>query len=355
MITTGPTRISPGFRLIQKITSLRKYADIPVQPDTTMSSKVLSISLRPQKLDEVIGLDDIVESVKTQFKSGRVPHFFLITGDSGVGKSTLARIIAVMLQYQDHTKIDYAVPLSKYDITEINASDKNGVDDVRALLDIVYYKPLAPSLAKVFILDESHQLTSPAQNALLKVLEDSPPQTYFIFCTNTPTKLLPTIKRRAFTLHLYGLDQPATHQLLSIAKKKVDFKGDTKELENTLVENDVNSPGLILQAAEKYFNGADINSCIFSGADSKIDTKTLCNLVSKGNFKGASPLLKTLTKEDVVFVRVCILGYLKAILLSSGSVSIAKAMKVIAEDCYDLPTFLANVCIACDLLKNKAA
>ncbi len=319
-----------------------------------MSDKVLSISLRPEKLDEVIGQDDIIKNIKNQFESGRFPHFFLIVGSSGTGKTTLARIIALMLQQKDplKDKIDYNI--SKYDIKEINASDKNGVDDVRELLETIRYRPLLPSLNKVIIFDESHQLTTQAQNALLKDTEDTPEHLYFIFCTNNDSKILATLKRRAYIINTHGIDQPAIRKLLLSAKKKTEFKGEMLELENILIENDINSPGLILQAVEKYINGMSVTDCIFgNNSDNAIDTKKICQLMSKGDWKSISPILKTMTKEDIVMVRNCVLGYFKAILLNSGSVKIAHAIKIISEDTYDLPVFLANLCIACDTLKIK--
>jgi DNA polymerase-3 subunit gamma/tau len=319
-----------------------------------MTDKVLSLSLRPQNLDEIIGQDDVIEIVKTQLNSGRVPHFFLITGFSGTGKTTLARIIAVMLQYKDPKKVDYSHPLSRYDIKEINGSDKNGVDDIREILDTINYKPLAPSLSKVIIIDEAHQLTTQAQNALLKVTEDSPSTTYFIFCTSVETKILLTLRRRAYILHTHGIDKLSTHKLLLTAKKKIGFKKDTDEFEEALVENGINSPGLILQAAEKFFNGSSINDSIFNCNEGAFDSKLICNLVSKGNWKELSPILKTVLKEDVVMLRNMILGYLKTILLSSGSIKIAQAIKIIAEEVYDLPTFLANIAIACDVLQKTS-
>lgn len=318
-----------------------------------MTTKVLSVSMRPNKLDDIIGQDDIIKLIKSQFESGRVPHFFLIVGVPGSGKTSLARIIAMMLQTENPLKDKIDTSISKYDIKEINASDKNGVDDVRELLENIRYKPLAPSLNKVVIFDEAHQLTTQAQNALLKDTEDAPEHVYFIFCTSNDSKILATLKRRAYIINTHGINQESIHKLLLIAKKKANFKEDTQELEEALIENDINSPGLILQAAEKYFNGLDIMDCIYgTNSENGIDTKKICQLMSKGDWKSLSPILKTMTKEDIVMVRNCTLGYFKVILLNSGSIKIAKAIKIISEEVYDLPVFLANLCIACDTIKS---
>jgi DNA polymerase III subunit gamma/tau len=318
------------------------------------TNKVLSVSLRPNKLDDIVGQDDIIKSIKSQFESGRVPHFFLIVGPTGSGKTTLARIIATMLQLKNPLKDKPDTSISKYDISEINASDKNGVDDVRELLERIRYKPLQPSLAKVIIMDEAHQLTTQAQNALLKDTEDTPDHVYFIFCTNNDSKLLATLKRRAYKITTHGIDQAGIHKLLLVAKKKAGFKGEIKELEDALVENEVTTPGLILQATEKYFGGSSIMESVYATTEGAIDTKKLCQVLLKGDWKSASPILKTMTKDDIVMVRNCVLGYFKAVLFSTGSVKQAQAMKIIAEETYDLPVFLANLVIACNTLKPTA-
>lgn len=320
-----------------------------------MSNKILSISLRPKNLDQLIGIDDIVENVKTQFKTNRIPHFFIISGESGCGKTTLSRIIAIMLQNKDKNNINYDINISNYDIKEINGSDKNGVDDIRDIIDSMNYKPLSPSICKIIIIDEAHQLTTAAQNALLKITEDTPEHVYFIFCTNNDSKILLTLKRRAYILKTHGIDEKSMCKLLNNAKEVANFQNDQKlkDLQEALLENDITSPGFILQAAEKFFSGADIYDCIFNIHSSEINTKELCQYISKGDFKSCKSILKTVKKEDIVMLRLCINGYLKAILLNNGSLRIAQSIKVIGEECYELPIFIANLRIACNIITPK--
>jgi len=307
---------------------------------------VLIKSTRPKQLSDLIGQEKIVTMLTNHFNSGSIQHFFLICGNSGTGKTTISRIIAMMLQ-----KASITDNISKYDITEINASDKNGIDDVREIIDKCTNKPFSPSLAKVYILDEAHQLTTPAQNALLKITEDAPKSTYFIFCTTNESKIITALKRRAYIINTQGLTAENIDTLLLLAKEKVNSSLDTNQLKEALIKNEITSPGLILQCAEKYFNGCEANECIFATSNTNIDTMKLCNFLSKGSWQSAIPILKSIKKEDIVMIRACVLGYFKTILLNSGSLNIAKAIKIIGEECYELPIFLANLRLACEAVK----
>lgn len=333
-------------------------------------------SLRPKKLDNVIGQDEIVLSIKKQFDSGRIPNFFIIYGSPGTGKTTLSRIIALMLQ-----KAPEGALIGKYDIKEINAADKNGIDDVRALIDNSAYKPYAPSIAKVVIMDEAHQLTTQAQNTLLKLTEDPPKYMYYIFCTTNLVKIIAALKRRAYIINTKGINKESTMKLLRYANgynlytkeatskvwdtldeseqdpyiKKADSVLSMVPLCDSLIKYDIDSPGLILQATEKYINGSSPEDSIFNTSNNTLDTFKLCNLVSKGDWKGSANIMTIMKKEDIFMVRNCVLGYLKTILLKSESekaLNIAKAIKAISEYCDELPTFMAYVCIGCEYLKK---
>ena len=315
------------------------------------SDNVLSNSLRPKILDDVVGLKDIVKSIKEQFETKRIPHFYLLSGDTGLGKTTLSRIIALMLQ-----KAGPNDNIAKYDIKEINASDKNGVDDIRALIETSKFKPMGSSFSKVIILDECHQLTTAAQNALLKITEDAYDHLYFIFCTSNPNKIIETLKRRAYIIRLCGLNDNEIEELLQKAAEKYKSDMDIEPLKEVLIDHLVNSPGLILQAAEKYFNGVELSECVGSGYSSDIDVRKLCASVSKGSWKESGEILKSAKKEDVYMLKACVTGYLKAIMIKvSGkkSVVLARAIKLINEYYDDLPTFLANICLACAVLRDE--
>jgi len=337
-----------SYRMTSKIT---KTKTIVPKADTKADTKmdILSISMRPKTLDDIVGSSTIIDTLKKQFSSKRIPHFYLICGQSGSGKTTLSRIIAMMLQ-----NANIEDPIHKYDIKEINASDKNGIDDIRDIIDKSNYKPLYPSIAKVIIMDEAHQLTTPAQNALLKITEDPPKSMYFIFCTTNESKIITSLRRRAYIIHTQGLDPKDINKLLVNAKNKVNSDIDIKPLEETIIKYDIDSPGIILQAAEKYFNGSDPVDCVFIRSNIELDSRKLCNLLSEGDWKKSLVILKIMKKEDIVMIKNYVLGYFKVVLLSGSdkSIGLAKAMKIIGEETYDLPIFLANLCIACEIIRS---
>jgi DNA polymerase III delta prime subunit len=310
--------------------------------------KILSLSMRPKCLEELVGQPKIVNLINKQFESKRIPHFYLISGPIGTGKTSLSRILAMKLQ---GTTLNES--MSKYDITEINASDKNGVDDIRELLEKVNYKPFKPSISKIIIMDESHQLTNQAQNALLKITEDTYDYLYFILCTSNSTKIIPALKRRAFVIDIAGIDEKSTQKLLDQVNVKCNSQIDMKPLMKCLIDYDINSPGLILQAAEKYIGGYSPEDCILSSNIADLDTKSLCNAVSKGNWNSARAILKLVKKEDAIMVKNCILGYLRVVLINSeDGENIAKAIKHIGSTNDDLTVFIANICVACATIKK---
>jgi DNA polymerase-3 subunit gamma/tau len=332
-----------------------------------MTDRVLALSMRPKTLPELVGQDTLIETLNTQFATNRIPHFFIISGAPGIGKTTLARILALILQSPAQFNVCIKniddLPwkdFNKLDIHEINAANKNGIDDVRQLSEMMKYQPMKPSVAKVVILDEAHQLTTPAQNALLTETEDVSKHVYYIFCTSALNKILPALQRRAYIISPKPLTSDCVIELLAKAKERVGFTEAIGPLEEALKLHDVRSPGLILQAAERFFSGLNAQDSVLSSVDNtNLDTMAICRSVIKGDWKTASNLMKDITKSDVIMLRSCILGYLKtAILKSVGpkAINIAKAMQIIASSPLDeivaLPGFLAALCLACEKLST---
>ncbi len=319
--------------------------------------RVLALSMRPKTLDELVGQSDIISNIETQFASGRIPHFFIIAGQIGVGKTTLARILALIIQ-KGSTKDLEDLKLSDFDIQEINAANKNGVDDMRQLVDLMKYQPIYPSKAKVVILDESHQLTSAAQSALLKETEDAPKHGYYIFCTSSLNKILPSLQRRAYIIHPKVLNEEGVRELVERAKERVGYEEGVEELIDALNFHQIRSSGLVVQCTERFFTGLSVNESILGGScssNSGLDTLSICRSVTRGDWKETSLIVKDMTREDVMHVRNSILGYMRTILLKSvgkKALSVSKAINIVTssvtEETLSLPLFLASLCQACE-------
>ena len=141
----------------------------------------LYLKYRPKDFDEMVGNDETIESLKKLIQKEDRPHTYLFTGQSGCGKTSAARICANKLGAKGHS------------IIEINSSNNRGIDTARDIIDQMQYKPLEGNIW-VFIIDEIHQTTSVAQNALLKPLEDTTDSAYFFLCTTDPQKLIKPLK-----------------------------------------------------------------------------------------------------------------------------------------------------------------
>lgn len=317
--------------------------------EKSKKQRVLSLSLRPDSFGTLIGQDTLVSSLQKQFDSGRIPHFYIISGPPGSGKTTLARIIATYLQ----TKGAVDGKVKKYDIKEVNASNTNGIDDIRSIIESMKYQPIGGSKAKVVIMDEAHQITAAAQNALLTETEDVSDFVYYIFCTTNISKINAALKRRAFVITPEPLNQAAILKLVLYACQNGEYEASSADLATfvaTLLDNDITTPGLVLQACERLFCGLPIIE-----TSPNIDNLEICRAVASGNWAKVGPLCKNITKADVIGLKASICGYLKAILMKNPSLKIATAIKHISKSSNDdsvcLPSFLSALFMAVTALK----
>ncbi|MDO8336108.1 MAG: DNA polymerase III subunit gamma/tau [Candidatus Saccharibacteria bacterium] len=180
---------------------------------------------RSQSLNEIVGQQHITDVLARAIKSGHINHAYLLTGPRGVGKTSIARILA-----HEINKLPYTSD-TNLDIIEIDAASNNGVEDVRDLREKVSIAPVAAD-KKVYIIDEVHMLSKPAFNALLKTLEEPPEHVVFILATTEVHKLPDTILSRTQRFHFRPIaaDDMTTH-LAEIAKKeKISIEKDALEL-----------------------------------------------------------------------------------------------------------------------------
>lgn len=165
---------------------------------------VLARRFRPQAFDDVVGQEHVSQALRNAIRAGRVAHAYLFTGARGVGKTSSARILAKALNCpnvkdgvpcNDCEICDGVSAGNDIDVLEIDGASNRGIDDIRSLRANVGVSSMR-SKFKVYIIDEVHMLTREAFNALLKTLEEPPPNVKFVFCTTEPNKLPDTILSR---------------------------------------------------------------------------------------------------------------------------------------------------------------
>ncbi len=180
-----------------------------------MTSQVFYRKWRPQTLAEVVGQEQITQTLLNALNSGRVSHAYLFCGPRGTGKTSTGRILAKAVNCLNNGKGEPCNTCSMcqaisegraLDVIEIDAASNTGVEDIRNLREKVNYAPNQASY-KVYIIDEVHMLSTNASNALLKTLEEPPPYVIFILATTEAHKVLPTIQSRCQRFDFRRLSQ----------------------------------------------------------------------------------------------------------------------------------------------------
>jgi len=203
-----------------------------------MSYIVLARKYRSLTFDDVVGQQPIARTLKNAITTGKIAHAFLFTGTRGIGKTTMARILAKSLNCLASDKPTTA-PCCKcesclavhrgddVDVIEIDGASNNGVEEVRRLRENAIYRP-ARARFKIYIIDEVHMLTTSAFNALLKILEEPPEHVKFIFATTEPNKVLATIQSRCqrFDFNNISAKEIAEHLANVLKQEKIDYEDD---------------------------------------------------------------------------------------------------------------------------------
>ena len=197
------------------------------------NSKVLALKYRPKSFDDLIGQDEIAETIINSIKFNKLPNAYLFTGIRGIGKTTIARIVAKSLNCLNGIEnlckeklcenCNSIANSSHIDVLEMDAASKTGVDDVRDLIEFSRYGPTS-SKFKIFIIDEVHMLSKQAFNALLKTLEEPPEYLKFIFATTEIKKIPITVISRCQRFDLSRIKSSELFEFIKEIKDKENGK-----------------------------------------------------------------------------------------------------------------------------------
>lgn len=281
-------------------------------------SEELYKKYRPTKFSEVVGQEDAIRQLTEMGKNGFIPHAILFTGPSGCGKTTLARILRVKLKCSDH------------DFVEMNASDCRGIDEIRAIRSTINLSPLSPGGCRVILIDECHGLTSDAQEAFLKLLEDTPKHIYFFLATTLPAKLKKTIITRCTEIKCKEITATNLVTLVKFVceQEGIPLKEQVIEKIARVADGSARKALVLLHQVIGIADEVQQLAAIEAG-DSRGQAIDICRLLLNESAKWSemAKLLETV-EEDAEAIRRIILGYAQAVLLKSGK---ARASDIIEE------------------------
>lgn len=290
--------------------------------------------VRPDKITRMFGNKDTVAAIKSLLARDKPPQAYLLTGGTGTGKTTIGRIIAT------------SVDAKGSDFKEINSADFRGIDTVRKMINDSKYRALQGK-SKCWLIDEFHMALKATQQALLKLLEDPPPNCYFILATTNPEKILKAIKGRCTQFTLQTLAEQSMRALLkSICRqKKITV---SEEVIAKIIDEADGHPRNAIQFLDKVRDIPEDKQLelIRKSDDAKDEAMQIWfNLLAKNPFQIIAPKLQSLKSTDPERLRRLIMACAQNKLISSCNPQAAKVLDNFVSPFYDsgFPGFV-NAC-----------
>lgn len=289
---------------------------------------------RPRELKDFMGNKGTLKSFEALFSREQgPPHAILFTGPSGCGKTTLARIAREKLECSD------------MDFYEYNTADFTGVDTIRNIRKNMPYSPTMGK-AKVWLIDECHMLSKAAQEAILKMLEDTPKHVYFFLATTNPEKLLRTIQTRCTVFNVATLSDRLIIRLLQKVSRLEEVE-IADEVFNQIAKDSAGSSRMALVILDQIINLNPDDMLESAKRAAEVESKVieLCRALLGGkDFKFISKILKGIDQEPET-VRYAVLNYMNTTLLNSQKPLCADIIANFSKNFYD--SKMAGLTLAC--------
>ena len=324
---------------------------------------------RPLDFDDVVGQEAVVRTLRNAIELGQLRQAYLFAGPRGTGKTSMARILAKALNCENgptatpdkvcHACVSIASGTS-LDVVEMDAASQRGIDDIREIRDRVILQP-AEGRYKVYILDEAHQLTDAAWNALLKLIEEPPPHLVFVFCTTDLAKVLQTVRSRCQT---FAFARPRLPELVRVLRRIADAeKIEAPDAALALIARGARGSfrdgvSTLDQLASATGNTIDVQSVLqLLGAVEEDALFRLCDTIVDRDTAGALVFLEELAEQGQDLGRLVtdLLEHLRHLLLVQHMGHVPDSLPVtdetrerLREQANQLPA--ATVLRLCDLL-----
>ncbi|MFZ4583915.1 MAG: DNA polymerase III subunit gamma/tau [Acidimicrobiia bacterium] len=261
-----------------------------------MTAQSLYRKYRPQRFAELVGQEHVTNALRNAVRDGRVGHAYLFSGPRGTGKTTSARILARALNCTNVSadgepcgECEYCKSVAvgnAFDVIEIDAASNNRVEEIRELIERVAYRAAGGGM-KVYIVDEVHELTDRASNALLKTLEEPPDHVVFVLATTNPERVLPTIRSRTqhYEFSLLTTEQLQAHLADVLTREGVTFEPEALEV-------------VARRGAGSARDSLSLLDQVLAGADGAITMDTVATMLGGSSFELRAEILEAIAAND---------------------------------------------------------